>query len=138
MVVECVTFVTAGVKSLKFRTSQHFGTCMNFSHVLSMQSRNLVLNTLVVKAASRANTRTENSKVRNIRLRKKYNGTPAKPRLSVFCSHKQLYAMLVDDQNQKCLFYRSTLQKSIHGDPPCSTIVSILCVRSSSFGIFWL
>ncbi|CAH9118966.1 unnamed protein product [Cuscuta europaea] len=122
MVVESVTFVTAGVKSLIFRTSPHFGTCMNFSHVLSMQSRNLVLDKLVVKATSRANTRTENSKVRNIRLRKKYNGTPAKPRLSVFCSHKQLYAMLVDDQNQKCLFYRSTLQKSIRGDPPCSTI----------------
>ena len=53
-----------------------------------------------------------------------FNGTPTKPRLSVFCSSKQLYAMLVDDQNKKCLFYGSTLQKSIHGDNPCSTVVS--------------
>ncbi|GMN41864.1 hypothetical protein TIFTF001_011092 [Ficus carica] len=51
-----------------------------------------------------------------------YNGTPTKPRLSVFCSDKQLYAMLVDDQNKKCLFYGSTLQKSIRQNSPCSTI----------------
>nr|ACU23672.1 unknown [Glycine max] len=42
--------------------------------------------------------------------------------LSVFCSDKQLYAMLVDDKNKKCLFYGSTLQKSIRQDPPCSTL----------------
>lgn len=32
--------------------------------------------------------------------------------------------MLVDDYNKKCLFYGSTLQKSIRGDPPCTVIVS--------------
>ncbi|WRX14996.1 Large ribosomal subunit protein uL18 - like 3 [Theobroma cacao] len=36
--------------------------------------------------------------------------------------NKQLYAMLVDDKNKKCLFYGSTLQKSIRDDPPCTTI----------------
>ncbi|KAG9151965.1 hypothetical protein Leryth_002228 [Lithospermum erythrorhizon] len=51
-----------------------------------------------------------------------FNGTPTKPRLSVFCSGKQLYAMLVDDQNKKCLFYGNTLQKSIRKEPPCTTI----------------
>lgn len=54
-----------------------------------------------------------------------FNGTQTKPRLSVFCSDKQLYAMLVDDFNKKCLFYASTLQKSIRGDPPCTVIVSL-------------
>lgn len=68
-----------------------------------------------------------------------YNGTPKKPRLSVFCSDKQLYAMLVDDQNNKCLFYGSTLQKSIRQDPHCSTAVSSPCLcnyfnPSSLFG----
>lgn len=53
-----------------------------------------------------------------------FNGTQTKLRLSVFCSDKQLYAMLVDDFNKKCLFYASTLQKSIRGDPPCTVIVS--------------
>lgn len=53
-----------------------------------------------------------------------FNGTATHPRLSVFCSDKQLYAMLVDDKNKKCLFYGSTLQKSFREDPPCSTAVS--------------
>jgi hypothetical protein len=32
--------------------------------------------------------------------------------------------VVVDDQNNKCLFYGSTLQKSVRQHPPCSTIVS--------------
>ncbi|EMS59854.1 hypothetical protein CFC21_050959 [Triticum aestivum] len=51
-----------------------------------------------------------------------YNGTTTKPRLSVFCSNRQLYAMLVDDHGKKILFYASTLQEEIRGDPPCSTV----------------
>jgi len=53
-----------------------------------------------------------------------YNGTATHPRLSVFCSDRQLYAMLVDDKNRSCLFYGSTLQKSIRQDPSCTTLVS--------------
>jgi hypothetical protein len=52
-----------------------------------------------------------------------FNGTATKPRLSVFCSNRQLYAMLVDDHNKKILFYGSTLQKAICGDPPCGAVV---------------
>jgi hypothetical protein len=47
------------------------------------------------------------------------NGTATKPRLSVFCSSRQLYAVLADDHNKEILFYGSTLQKSI-----CGTVVS--------------
>ncbi|XWS34115.1 hypothetical protein CRYUN_Cryun21dG0012000 [Craigia yunnanensis] len=83
-------------------------------------SEDLFVKTLVVEA--KANTRTESAKIRNRRMRKKFNGTPTKPRLSVFCSDKQLYVVLVDDQNKKCLFSASTLQKSIRDDPPCTTI----------------
>lgn len=53
-----------------------------------------------------------------------FNGTPTRPRLSVFCSDKQLYAMLVDDHNKKNLFYGSTLQKAMREDPASSTVVS--------------
>jgi len=63
-----------------------------------------------------------------------FNGTRTKPRLSVFCSTKQLYAMLVDDQSKKCLFYGSTLQKPLSGDLPRSTIVSILSWLENSRG----
>ncbi|KAA8532973.1 hypothetical protein F0562_032910 [Nyssa sinensis] len=75
---------------------------------------------LVVEA--RANTKKEAAKIQNRRLQKKFNGSATKPRLSVFCSEKQLYAMLVDDQNKKCLFSGSTLQESIRQSPSCTTI----------------
>lgn len=74
-----------------------------------------------LKIEARGNTRRESAKVRSRRLQKKYNGSPTKPRLSVFCSTRELYAMLVDDQNKKTLFYASTLQKSIRKDSICST-----------------
>lgn len=75
-----------------------------------------------IEATARRGARTESAKVRNRRLQKKFNGTATKPRLSVFCSNRQLYAVLADDHNKKILFYGSTLQKSICGDPPCSTV----------------
>lgn len=71
---------------------------------------------------AKGNTRIESPKIRNRRRQRKFTGTLTRPRLSVFCSDKQLYAMLVDDQNKKCLFYGSTLQKSFRDNPPCTTI----------------
>ncbi|KAK1652670.1 hypothetical protein QYE76_070479 [Lolium multiflorum] len=75
-----------------------------------------------IQAAARHGARTENAKVRNRRHQKKFNGTATKPRLSVFCSNKQLYAMLVDDHSKRMMFYASTLQEVICGDPPCVTV----------------
>jgi large subunit ribosomal protein L18 len=34
---------------------------------------------------------------RKLRVRKKVSGSPARPRLTVFRSHKQIYAQVVDD-----------------------------------------
>ncbi len=45
---------------------------------------------------------------RHRRLRKKVAGTPERPRLCVFRSHKQLYAQLVDDLAGKTLLGWST------------------------------
>lgn len=78
---------------------------------------------LKVEASKRASTRQESAKIRNRRVRRKFNGTATKPRLSVFCSDKQLYAMLIDDQDKKTLFYGCTLQKSIREDPSACTTV---------------
>ncbi|KAH7683612.1 Ribosomal protein L18 protein [Dioscorea alata] len=97
----------------------HFNPlCNNFS-TITLPYKPLLK---ISRIEARANTRTESAKIRNRRRRKKFNGSASKPRLSVFCSGKQLYAMLVDDQNKKTLFYGSTLQKSIRQDLPCSTI----------------
>ncbi|XP_020979587.1 uncharacterized protein LOC107643659 isoform X2 [Arachis ipaensis] len=114
------------VPVLQFKNSSVFGIHPTTQFIcFQTQSRSnssrLTKKPLVVEA--RANARTESPKLRNRRIQKKFNGTARNPRLSVFCSDKQLYAMLVDDKNKKCLFYASTLQKSIR-NPPCSTSVS--------------
>jgi len=44
---------------------------------------------------------------------KKIVGTTEKPRLSVFRSHKHIYAQLIDDTNSKTIAYSSTLDKEI-------------------------
>ncbi|KAF9626192.1 hypothetical protein IFM89_031319 [Coptis chinensis] len=108
---------------LHLKTSLLFQTHSNpFPFIpLPLSYTSLSYKPLVVVQA-RANTRKESAKVRNRRLHKKFNGSSVRPRLSVFCSDKQLYATLVDDQNKKCLFYGSTLQKSIRDNPSCSTI----------------
>ncbi|TKY69672.1 50S ribosomal protein L18 [Spatholobus suberectus] len=105
---------------LQFKNSALFGIHPKSFVCFQTQSRSITKKPLVVEA--RANTRKESAKIRNRRMQKKYNGMATHPRLSVFCSDKQLYAMLVDDKNKKCLFYGSTLQKSFRQDPPCSTL----------------
>ncbi|KAK7407376.1 hypothetical protein VNO78_09245 [Psophocarpus tetragonolobus] len=108
--------------TLQFKNSALFGVHPSSFVCFQTQSKSITKKPLVIEARGRANTRKESAKVRNRRMQKKYNGTATHPRLSVFCSDKQLYAMLVDDKNKKCLFYGSTLQKSIRQDPSCTTI----------------
>ncbi|CAE5957446.1 unnamed protein product [Arabidopsis arenosa] len=108
---------------VQFRVSDILGTRLKPYPQFPIRITNMSVKPFVIEA--RGNSRVESPKTRNRRSRKKFNGTQTKPRLSVFCSDKQLYAMLVDDFNKKCLFYASTLQKSIRGDPPCTVIVSL-------------
>ncbi|KAF6134511.1 hypothetical protein GIB67_028532 [Kingdonia uniflora] len=106
--------------SLQFKPAIPFRAFSNwyFCHPLHFKSSSG--KALVIEA--RANTRTESPKVRNRRIQRKFNGTSVRPRLSVFCSTKQLYAILVDDQNKKCLFYGSTLQKSMRDNLSCNAV----------------
>lgn len=48
-------------------------------------------------------TRQEFRRRRHLRVRKKVNGTPERPRLVVFRSEKHIYAQLVDDVAQRTL-----------------------------------
>ncbi|XP_022151144.1 uncharacterized protein LOC111019142 [Momordica charantia] len=102
------------------KSSTPFGFQSKPFNFPSLKSKNCDLKPLIIQA--RGHSKPESAKIRNRRMQKKYNGTPKRPRLSVFCSDKQLYAMLVDDQNKKCLFYGSTLQKSMRPNPSCTTI----------------
>ncbi|CAB4295257.1 unnamed protein product [Prunus armeniaca] len=116
-----MSMALGNVAALQFSASALFGIrSATSSFQQPMQTRiNFSVKPLVMRA--RGNARTESAKIRNRRMQKKYNGTPKRPRLSVFCSGKQLYAMLVDDQNKNCLFYGSTLQKSMRQNSLCST-----------------
>lgn len=49
---------------------------------------------------------------RKLRVRKHVSGTPQRPRLSVFRSHKNIYAQLIDDIAGKTLVAASTMEKS--------------------------
>ncbi len=48
-----------------------------------------------------------------MRIRKVINGTPERPRLSVFRSNKQIYAQLIDDTECKTLVAASSRQLEI-------------------------
>jgi large subunit ribosomal protein L18 len=50
---------------------------------------------------------------RHLRVRKKINGTTARPRLSVFRSSKHMYAQLIDDVNGVTIAAASTLDKEL-------------------------
>jgi large subunit ribosomal protein L18 len=54
-----------------------------------------------VRLNHKPRTREEQRYRRHLRVRKKVNGTPERPRLVVFRSHKHIYAQLVDDDRKQ-------------------------------------
>ena len=52
---------------------------------------------------------------RKLRIRKKVNGTPERPRLTVFRSTKHIYAQVIDDATGVTLAHASTLSKDLKG-----------------------
>ena len=53
---------------------------------------------------------------RKVRIRRKVNGTAARPRLVVFRSNVHIYAQIVDDEAGKTLVSASTLVLSKNGE----------------------
>jgi len=56
---------------------------------------------------------TESRLKRKKRIRKKVNGNPERPRLSVFRSAKHMYAQVIDDTRGATLAFASTLSKGL-------------------------
>ena len=50
---------------------------------------------------------------RHLRVRKKISGTPERPRLCVFKSSKNIYALVIDDTTGTTIVSASTLDKDI-------------------------
>jgi large subunit ribosomal protein L18 len=59
------------------------------------------------------NTKLEQRQKVRYRIRKKVNGVPTKPRLSVFRSNTDIYAQLIDDENGFTLAAASSKEKDI-------------------------
>jgi large subunit ribosomal protein L18 len=53
---------------------------------------------------------------RSMRVRKRVRGTLERPRLSVFRTHKHVYAQVIDDMAGRTLAAASTLDKDLRGD----------------------
>ncbi|XP_068658457.1 large ribosomal subunit protein uL18c-like [Aristolochia californica] len=62
---------------------------------------------------SKAATRRENRTARHVRIRKKVNGTPERPRMCVFRSNKHIYVQVIDDTKMHTLASASTMQKPV-------------------------
>jgi large subunit ribosomal protein L18 len=54
-------------------------------------------------------------KRRQLRLRRRLQGTPERPRLSVYRSLKHIYAQVIDDVSGRALVSASTLSEALRG-----------------------
>lgn len=55
--------------------------------------------------------KTQNKESRQRRIRAKVSGTSGRPRLSVFCSNKHIFAQIIDDTKGKAIVSASDLEK---------------------------
>lgn len=53
---------------------------------------------------------------RHLRVRKKVNGTPERPRLAVFRSEHHIYAQVIDDTQGRTLVAASSLDPGVKGE----------------------
>ncbi|KAL2922339.1 50S ribosomal protein L18 chloroplastic [Bienertia sinuspersici] len=74
---------------------------------------------------AKAHTRREDRTARHIRVRKKVEGTPERPRLCVFRSNKHLYVQVIDDTKMHTLASASTMQKPVSEDSSYSSSPTI-------------
>ena len=58
-------------------------------------------------------SRKQQTQKRHKRLRRNLNGTPERPRLSVFRSNNHIYAQVIDDEAQSTICAASTLDKDL-------------------------
>ena len=66
-----------------------------------------------MKSAAKKTLRRER---RKRHVRKKVTGTPDRPRLTVFRSHKNIYAQIIDDEAGRTLVTASSREKPLCGE----------------------
>lgn len=68
-----------------------------------------------LKFGKKTSKRVINRIKKKVRVRKTVNGTPERPRLSVFRSNANIYAQVIDDVNSKTLLSVSSLKMNETG-----------------------
>lgn len=64
----------------------------------------------------RKESRTENRVKKHKKIRNRFTGTAARPRLAVFRSNSHMYAQVIDDVAQKTLVSAATTQKEVKAE----------------------
>ncbi|KAI4335129.1 hypothetical protein L6164_013804 [Bauhinia variegata] len=95
--------------ALPFSQQSWMGTKLAATPTAISRSNSSPSISLVVEATTRREDRT----ARHVRIRKKVEGTPERPRLSVFRSNKHIYVQVIDDTNMHTLASASTMQKPL-------------------------
>ncbi len=66
----------------------------------------------MVNKVSRKDVRAK----KHMRIRNRFSGTPARPRLAVFRSNNHMYAQIIDDTVGNTLVAASTLEKAVKAE----------------------
>ncbi|MCM1184404.1 MAG: 50S ribosomal protein L18 [Roseburia sp.] len=61
-------------------------------------------------------SRTEVRKKKHMRIRNRFSGTAARPRLAVFRSNNHMYAQIIDDTVGNTLVAASTVEKAVKAE----------------------
>jgi large subunit ribosomal protein L18 len=84
-------------------------------------------------------TKSQNRLRIHLRIRKKVNGTPQRPRLSVYRSNKAIYCQLIDDLRGHTLAAASSMEKGVSATgtkiEQAAAVGRLIAERAKSVGI---
>ena len=84
-------------------------------------------------------SKLQNRRRIHLRIRKKVNGTPERPRLSVYRSNKAIYCQLMDDLSGHTLAAASSMEKAVATQgtktEQATEVGKLIAARAKSIGV---
>jgi large subunit ribosomal protein L18 len=84
-------------------------------------------------------SKLQNRRRIHLRIRKKVNGTPERPRLSVYRSNKAIYCQLIDDLSGHTLAAASSMEKAVATQgtktEQATEVGKLIAARAKSIGV---